>query len=539
MRGEQNGPHRRGVIAGFGALSLSTAPPAFADTTKADAEQWPIFLPEYFSVATVFNGTKMRRMPDPGEAGSARFSTPDDSTTVTFTVATGDDARCDAVFNYRENALLTSTTGLGGRVLQAESIEFWARSAIGKTLIDTGVFRLPGAVLLAVVIQIDGAEDIADRYRADLKRVVDRWRYSQAAAGGSIIFGRWASSIHSYAQQLLAEGHKNEALSLLRQLSILSPDDFEAQVEFAELTPDARAKHDSASVVHKRAEDVELRRRAGRVLGLNDPILESLPLLTKGEKGLQIILVPLPPCDIPLAVEAAAICQKIVGFPVKLRRLKMPWTFGAATRIARQRDARTFILQNGNPATNFTGWTLDRYAAAILDIGAKRPPLEAYRIRKFVDDIRSRPGQIDIDPEIDKFYEIIESYRSSDRRTIYVGITATSIYTGSANFVFSGGVLKHDFGVDIVSQYMMLAKNADDDFESRPRAAERLAKEMVPASLQMLGIPRPTDPSDPYSYSSSVARTDEKSLILSAPTRQALDKIRKSATSRKARTRTA
>jgi len=51
--------------------------------------------------------------------------------------------------------------------------------------------------------------------------------------------------------------------------------------------------------------------------------------------------------------------------------------------------------------------------------------------------------------------------------------------------------------------------------QSRRRLVERCAKEMVPATLKTLSIPRSTDPSCPYSYANGVQRMDEKTRVLS------------------------
>ena len=72
----------------------------------------------------------------------------------------------------------------------------------------------------------------------------------------------------------------------------------------------------------------------------------------------------------------------------------------------------------------------------------------------------------------------------------------------------------------------MQARKLGEDYESRSRLVERLTKELVPASLKQLEIPRPADPTNPYSYSSGVGRLAQKSLRLSKPTREALDHFR-------------
>jgi hypothetical protein len=80
--------------------------------------------------------------------------------------------------------------------------------------------------------------------------------------------------------------------------------------------------------------------------------------------------------------------------------------------------------------------------------------------------------------------------------------------------------------VGILSYAMMLGRAVEGGVPSRPRLVERLAKEMVPASLAQLGIPRPADPTDPYSEANSVSRLAEKTLTLSARTRAAVEAAR-------------
>ncbi len=80
--------------------------------------------------------------------------------------------------------------------------------------------------------------------------------------------------------------------------------------------------------------------------------------------------------------------------------------------------------------------------------------------------------------------------------------------------------------VDPMSYCMMQGKTTALAFDSRLRLVERIAKELVPASLKQLRVPRSTDPACPYSYSSGVERLDQKTLVLSDETKQALSKLR-------------
>jgi predicted Zn-dependent protease len=117
-------------------------------------------------------------------------------------------------------------------------------------------------------------------------------------------------------------------------------------------------------------------------------------------------------------------------------------------------------------------------------------------------------------------------YRSQDTRVLYVAVTGLDIFLGDTNFVFSAGSVDRGIPTIILSYNRMTAKVAGDRFESRKRVATRLAKQLVPPTLRSLGIPRPTDPTDPYSYADSIQRVDEATLMLSTPTKEALDKLR-------------
>jgi predicted Zn-dependent protease len=109
---------------------------------------------------------------------------------------------------------------------------------------------------------------------------------------------------------------------------------------------------------------------------------------------------------------------------------------------------------------------------------------------------------------------------------MYVGITAINIYSGDNNFIFSLHMNRKESQASILSYFMMQARNLSEEYESRNRLIERIAKELVPASLKSLKIPRSTDPTCPYSYSSGTSRLDEKTLQLSDSVKSAINKIK-------------
>ena len=109
---------------------------------------------------------------------------------------------------------------------------------------------------------------------------------------------------------------------------------------------------------------------------------------------------------------------------------------------------------------------------------------------------------------------------------MYVGITEANIYGGDNNFVFSVSTTQPQSHVGLMSYYIMQGKATASAFDSRLRLVERMAKELVPASLKQLRIPRSTDPTCPYSYSSGVERLDQKTLNLSDEVKQSLNKLK-------------
>jgi hypothetical protein len=109
---------------------------------------------------------------------------------------------------------------------------------------------------------------------------------------------------------------------------------------------------------------------------------------------------------------------------------------------------------------------------------------------------------------------------------MFVGVSGQDIYSGDANFLFSGTTVVEGNLVSLLSYARMQKAATGESFESRKRVVQRLAKELVSAALKQLQIARPADPSDPYSYSDGLQRLEEKSLALSTSTREALGKFR-------------
>jgi predicted Zn-dependent protease len=212
--------------------------------------------------------------------------------------------------------------------------------------------------------------------------------------------------------------------------------------------------------------------------------------------------------------------------PVKVARLPQDWFWGVEDRPYGERDMQVTIQRNSPEPVNFSGWTRTAYLDKLAAISGKLDALTRYRVRKFREDFPRKDGQFRVDPYVERLLDMVRPMKRRDRRTMVVGVTAADIFSGDNNFLFSWAATKDGVGAAILSYARMGAGFLNDRFQSRTRLVERLAKELVPASLKQLDIPRPKDPTDPYSYSSGVDRFAQKTMVLSPSTRSALDKFR-------------
>jgi predicted Zn-dependent protease len=295
-------------------------------------------------------------------------------------------------------------------------------------------------------------------------------------------------------------------------------------MDFVKNTDDTAAAANSAKIVFKNAEDSNLISQAAKYLGKDIADINSIPILDKNETGLQLILVPLHPCNPWLLEEAAATFRQITDIPVKIRRLKEDWKWANPERIPYERTIQSRLVRLKETDIDFTGWTKDRYIEEMRKAVETKDALSKYYVNNLIRKIKSKQGQYSVGPYLTRFSGILASYRGADKRTMYVGITETNIYSGDENFLFSQG--GGESQASILSYYMMLSRTLDEEYQSRQRLTERIAKELVPASLKQLNIPRSTDPTCPYSYSSGVTRLDQKTLKLSELVKQALDKLK-------------
>lgn len=337
-------------------------------------------------------------------------------------------------------------------------------------------------------------------------------QYEKALASGNVAVGRWQKQIHEYAR-LLAEKESPDAETVYTNLLMSAPDRYEAHIEFALFTKDKKRKRESARIVMKDAEDEDLLVKAAEILKIEIPDINSYLLLTNEDKGIRVVLVPLPPVNPWTLDEIAKTYESITTIPVSIRRLSVEWSLPEPSRSDFRPQIERMAATIWPDKTDFSNWSMDKLKEEIMAAAQKEGPASVFMVTGLFKEIETRGGQWLAKPLISKFYEALFPYVEDNKKTMYVGITDASIYADDTNFLYSA-YSGPDKPVSILSCARLMAK-ATGEKQSRRRLIERCAKELVPASLKRLGIPRSTDPSCPYSYANRLERVDEKSLRLS------------------------
>ncbi len=349
-------------------------------------------------------------------------------------------------------------------------------------------------------------------------------QYKTAFKLGNVIMGRWGNPIHEYAKILL-QTSDSEAETVYHHLLRTSPFDYEAHVEFISLTKDKDKKIESAKIVKRGAEEEELLNTAAQILNEKIPSLDFYPLMSKKDAGLKVILIPLSPCNPWLLKEIADTYESITTIPVVVRRLPVKWELPPPSRSVYRRHLEQIASKIWPTKADFTDWSLSKLQEELMKQAEREGPQAVLYLKDLYKKIEQEGGQWDIDPLVLWLSNALSSYFTDDPDTMVVGITETDVYSGDSNFVFSTYGGREESPVSILSYARMRAKFTGES-QSRRRLVERAAKELVPASLKRIGIPRSMDPTCPYSYSSGLDRLDEKTLTLSDPVKEQIKRIK-------------
>lgn len=503
----------------FAALLITTA--------AAGDLQLPSFLPAYYGPVFISKGVPLVLRVQHATNGVSQFVySLGANESLSVENFSGESPACRAGFNNILGHLNQIIATNIGSFVEITETEFQASVGLTNVTQTVFVFLLPHAVNIWTRSVVPGSSvQFKPGFKEILSRV-NRQRYEEALREGNVSMGHWQKSIRDYAQELLKTGKKSEAMLVLKNLLTTSPFDYQAHLEFIENTSDLVAATNSAKVVFKSAEDPGQISQAANFLGVEVPTLEKITLLSTNDTGLEVILIPISPCNPWLLGEVASTYERITGVPVKIRHLAQEWTWHSPDRIARQRDFESALVRLAKKNLDFSGWDRSRYLSALTEALKSEDAFSRYWGQDLLTKATIEPGQFRVEPYVDGLCEELKPYLSRDSRTMYVGITEANIYAGDNNYLFSLGKTEPDSHASLLSYYMMLGKTVSQGFDSRQRLVERIAKELVPASLKQLRIPRSTDPTCPYSYSSGLDRLDQKTLTLSDEVKQALGKLK-------------
>jgi predicted Zn-dependent protease len=496
---------------------------------KADETQLPSFLPSYYAPFFQRDGETLNLVSQSDEDRIKKrlYANADNDFTVSLEHIACERPEQTAIFNNVLALITQNIENNQGLFIEVTETEVSAQVKLADSSRTVFSFLLPESVQIwTLSSSLKDAAAFEDDFKM-LRGFVNHQRYEEAQKAGNVSMGHWRVSISDHAQELLAQGKTTEAVAILRELLATSPFDYEAHLLLVEHDPESPHARASARVVFKNAEENEEITQAADFLGIEKPVYEGFEVLAKGERGLQVILIPLPPCNLWLLEEVAKVFEGMTDIPVHIRRLPQEWVWGAPERVYRQRDIQKMLVRMREAHIDFTGWSAVRYAEALTEAVKNADALSQYWFGDLVEDIMQEPGQHFVDPYLDRFCALLAEQRSDDTRTMYVGITENNIYSGDSNYVFSLGRTSGDSPASILSYYMMLGSTLEEEYATRTRLVERIAKEMVPASLKQLGIPRSTDPTCPYSYASGIQRLDQKTLTLADELKRALDTFRK------------
>lgn len=496
--------------------------------SRASSLEMPSFLPQYFDLAFKINGQNLKFVNHSEKDGVEQYLyfTDDKSLTLLVENIKCDRPRAASIFQNIIGNLNDRMRSKDGEFIEINKSDIHAKIYEDNKEKTIFVYVVPTAIQIWTYVAKSNEKDQVRSQFKIIKNFINKQRYSEAL-GDNVLMGLWGDAIYEYSEELLHNNKKKEALEVLEKLLVTSPYNYKAQMDFIENTDNLKVAVNNAKTIIRNSENPELIARATKFLDKKTMTFDSIPFLDKYEMGLQLILIPLAPCDVSLLEEVSETYQKITNIPVKIRRIKERWKWDEPDRVPYQRTVQELFVKLKGENINFTDWNKDKYIDELKKAVETKDAIDKYYINELISKINKGDGQYFVDIYLDRFLNIIEKYRSYDGLTMYVGITGVNIYSGDNNYLFSLYEAKRNKSQgSILSYYMMQATNLSEEYESRKKLVERIAKELVPASLKSLNIPRSTDPTCPYSYSSGVSRLDQKTLILSEEVKNMIEKMK-------------
>ena len=506
---------------------------SFAAVLRAEAVPLkpPPCLPEYYSAVFATLDRPWHLVEQDATNGQFRFTyeCPARHGTLVFEQISCDRTTAPAYFNEAANRINQGSSRQRGTFEEISEFELRARKDNRNLTQSIWLFVLPRSVQIWTwTFPRQGPEAAPGTLQA-VRRCVNRQRYEDARREGNVAMGRWGPCIRAHAMDLLTAGDQTQAMKVFQDLLSTSPNDFEAHLAYMTNATDSAAASNSAQIVFRNSEDPAQMECAAAILGIPKPNFDSLPPVSTEDTGLRLVLIPLEPDSLWLLEDVAKLYEQITDVPVSIRGLEQPWEWKTPERIAHQREVQRFLHVEGQPPIDFTGWDPERYIGAIRANVETADAYSRWQAEQMIAAIVSAPGQYEVAPHLNHLKERLKEKRSADRRTMYVAVTRTNIYSGDSNFIFSKANCTPAENAAFLSYYMMLGSTLGEPAAARTRLTERIAKSLVAASIWQLGFPRSTDPACPTSYPDGVARLDQQTLVLSAEVRSQLERLRDSA----------
>jgi predicted Zn-dependent protease len=382
-------------------------------------------------------------------------------------------------------------------------------------------FILPDSIVLfTYTLKDDTNPDLCSNFNL-LEGLINRWRYEEAVKSGNVAMGQWGFAVHRYALNTL-KTDKQKAAEIYKNLLETSPFFYEAHLEFASLNDHENAKKNYKIIVSN-SENETIVNEALKALKVEWNPLSSHPILGSEETPYHLVLIPLEPCNPHILSDAAEKFKLITGIPVSIQRLKEKWEPGEPQRFFNRLSIEQFLASKLDVKVNLSEWEKEDFLEKLDELSQKEDPISKYYTTLAIKYINENKGQYDATKLILNLHEAVNKIDPKDNKTLYVGITETDLFSKENNFIFSYHINWQGTQLSLLSYNRMLAKNTGEAFESKDRLTERIAKELVPASLKSLGIPRSKNPACPYSYSSGVERLDQKTMKLSEHVAEALE----------------
>lgn len=342
----------------------------------ADAE-FPAFLPESYRTAFATAESPLSLTTHTTKDGVEHYlyTSADNGLFLSVDHITADSPKQKAVMSNIVRYLAKEIDSNSGTFIKLAEHEMFANVYNSGTKRYVLIFALPSGVQVWTFSGLHAEKmDVSAKFDL-LLNLANRQRYLEADAQGNVLMGTWGAEIHDHARTLLREGKKQEALTVLAKIVATSPYNFRAHLDIVQISPDVKIAENSARVILRNAEDPELIAEATKYLGVRPVSTESLEVLEKGERGLQVVLIPLDPCDLSLLESVAKAYEKITGIPVKLRRLREQWSFASPERIPYQRWIQDNLVRMTGEKINFAGWSKDRYLKKLLKVSEEKDAL--------------------------------------------------------------------------------------------------------------------------------------------------------------------